>query len=132
MATVFTKRVIAYIIDFFVVSSIMWILSYFIFAVMAPSAVYSVYKYLIYIVPIFIYLYFVLCEMKFGATVGKAVMYLVVKSKNGADISLPQALVRNLSKIYWVPIIFDWLIGKFLKGDRFLNNITRTIVVTDK
>lgn len=99
---------------------------------MAPSAVYSVYKYLIYIVPIFIYLYFVLCEMKFGATVGKAVMYLVVKSKNGADISLPQALVRNLSKIYWVPIIFDWLIGKFLKGDRFLNNITRTIVVTDK
>ena len=132
MATVFTRRIIAYIIDFFVVSAVMWILSYFIFAIMTPSSVYSVYQFVPYIVPILIFAYFVVLELKFGATVGKSVMYLQVRSKNGARISLPQALVRNLTKIYWFPIIFDWLIGKLLKTDRLLNNITRTVVVGER
>ena len=72
MATVFTRRIIAYIIDFFVVSAVMWILSYFIFAIMTPSTVYSVYQFVPYIVPILIFAYFVVCEKIFGATVGKA------------------------------------------------------------
>ena len=131
MATVFTRRIIAYIIDFFVVSAIMWILSYFIFAVMTPNTVYSVYQYLPYVVPVFILLYFILCEKYFAATVGKSVMFLKVKSKNGSNISWPQAIVRNLTKIYWVPIIFDWLIGRFLNTDRILNNITQTVVIDD-
>lgn len=131
MATVFTRRIIAYVIDFFVVSAVMWILSYFIFAIMTPSTVYGVYQYLPYVVPILILVYFVFCEKSFGATVGKSVMYLKVKSQNGSDINWPQAIVRNLTKIYWVPIIFDWLIGKFLNTDRILNHITRTIVVND-
>ena len=132
MATVFTRRIIAYIIDFFVVSAVMWILSYFIFAIMTPSTVYSVYQFVPYSVPILIFAYIVVCEKTFGATVGKAVMYLQVRSKNGAWISWPQAIVRNLTKIYWFPIIFDWLIGKFLKTDRLLNNITRTVVVGER
>ena len=74
---------------------------------------------------------FVLCEKFFGATVGKSLMYLQVKSKNGADISWPQAIVRNLTKIYWFPIIFDWAIGKALNTDRILNNITKTIVIDE-
>ena len=131
MATVFTRRVIAYIIDFFVVSAIMWILSYFIFAVMTPSTVYSVYQYFPYFVPFLILIYFIFCEKNFGATIGKSVLYLKVKSQNGHDISWPQAIVRNLTKIYWVPIIFDWLIGRFLNTDRILNSITRTVVVSD-
>ncbi|MBR4447411.1 RDD family protein [Methanobrevibacter sp.] len=131
MATVFTRRVIAYVVDFFVVSAIMWILSYFIFAVMTPSTVHIVYQYLPYLVPILIMIYFVLCEKYFGATVGKSVMYIQVKSQNGSDLSWPQAVVRNLTKIYWVPIIFDWLIGRFLNTDRILGNITRTVVIND-
>ena len=56
-------------------------------------------------------------------------MSLEVKSKNGYDINWMQAIVRNLTKLYWFPIIFDWLIGKLLHSDRILNNITRTTVV---
>ena len=67
-----------------------------------------------------------------SATIGKSLMFLQVKSKNGADISWIQAIVRNLTKIYWFPIIFDWLIGKFLRSDRLFNTITRTIVVNDR
>jgi uncharacterized RDD family membrane protein YckC len=131
MATTFSKRIIAYLIDFFVISALMWIVSYFLFAILGPSNVYSVYQYLPYVVAVLVFVYFVVFEKVAGATLGKALMNLQVKSRNGANITWPQAIVRNLSKIYWFPVIFDWLIGRFLRTDRLLNNITRTVVVKD-
>lgn len=129
MATVFTRRVIAYVIDFLVVSAFMWILSFFFYGILGPKNVYQIYQVIPFLIPVLGLIYFVLCEKFAGASIGKAIMKLEVKSKNGANISWLQAIVRNLTKIYWVPIIFDWLIGRFLKTDRILNNITRTVVV---
>lgn len=126
---VFSKRVVAYILDFIILSAFMWVISYFIYGIIGAKNVYGVYQFLPYFVPIFIFVYFVLTEKLAGASMGKAIMGIEVKSKNGADISWLQAIVRNLTKIYWVPIIFDWLIGKFLRTDRLFNNITRTAVV---
>ena len=131
MVSVFSRRVIAYVIDFFVLSAFMWIVSYLLSLVVAPQNFYDVFSLLVFVVPVLIFVYFVLFEFIGGATIGKSVLYLQVRSKNGARISLPQAIVRNLTKIYWVPIIFDWLIGKILKGDRLFNNITRTVVVDE-
>lgn len=131
MASIFTRRIVAYILDFFVVSAVMWILSYIISLLINPIDTHSVYQYFSYIVPVLIFVYFVVTEKLYGASVGKALMYLQVRSKNGAMISWPQSIVRNLTKIYWFPIIFDWLIGKFLRTDRLFNNITRTVVVDD-
>lgn len=131
MASVFSRRIVAYIIDFFVVSAFMWIVSYFLYFIVNPYNSYMVYNYFPYVVPVLIFLYFVLCEKFAGATVGKSLMYLQVKSKNGMNISWPQAIVRNLTKIYWIPIIFDWAIGKILKTDRLFNNITKTIVIDE-
>lgn len=132
MATVFTRRVIAYVLDFIVISAFMWIVSFFVSLMVAPVDTYKVYNYFVYVVPVLIYVYFVLTEKFFGASIGKSLMFLEVRSKNGAKISWPQAIVRNLTKIYWIPIIFDWAIGKILKTDRILNNITRTIVINDR
>ena len=131
MATVFTRRVIAYVLDFFVVSAVMWIISYLLYLVISPNSIYSIYQIFPFLVPVLIVAYFAICEMKAGATVGKALMYLQVRSKNGGKITWSQAIVRNLTKIYWIPIIFDWLIGKILKTDRFLNNLTKTIVLDE-
>lgn len=75
--------------------------------------------------------YFVGCEKIHGATVGKALMYLQVRSYNGANINLAQAIVRNISKVFWVPIIFDWAIGRILGQDRILCYITKTVVVDE-
>ena len=127
--SVFSKRVIAYILDFIVVSALMWIVSYFIYMVVGASNVHMIYDYLPFFVAVVILLYFILCEKLAGASMGKAIMNLEVRSKNGAYISWPQAIVRNLTKIYWIPIIFDWAVGKILKTDRVLNNITRTVVI---
>ena len=131
MVSIFSRRVIAYVMDFFVVSAFMWIVAYLLSLVIAPFYTYTVYQYFPYVLPVLIMLYFILCEKANGATVGKALMYLQVRSKNGSYISWPQAIVRNISKIYWFPIIFDWAIGRALNTDRILNNITKTIVVDE-
>lgn len=130
MVSVFSRRVIAYIIDFFVVSAFMWIVTFLLNFALSKNA-YSVYQVLIYVVPILIFVYFVYCERTFGSTVGKSIMYLQVRSKNGARISWPQAIVRNITKIYWFPIIFDWAIGKIMNTDRLLNTITKTVVIDE-
>lgn len=117
--------------DFFVVSAFMWIISYLLSLVVAYNDFYSVYRVMIVVVPILIMVYFIFCEKTFGATVGKSLMMLQVKSKNGYDINWAQAIVRNLTKIYWFPILFDWLIGKILHKDRILNEITKTTVIED-
>ena len=132
MASVFSRRVVAYILDFFVVSAFMWIVSYLCYFLMNPYETFAVYQFFPIILPIIILLYFILLEKTKGATVGKALMYLEVRSRNGARINWAQAIVRNLSKVYWVPIIFDWAIGKLLKSNnRILGDITKTVVIDE-
>ena len=132
MVSVFSRRVVAYVMDFFVVSAFMWIISYLCYFLMNPYETYSVYQFFPIILPIIILLYFILLEKTKGATVGKALMYLEVRSRNGARINWAQAIVRNLSKVYWVPIIFDWAIGKLLKSNnRILGDITKTVVIDE-
>ena len=129
MASLFTRRVAAYIADFFVVSAFMWIVSFVLYMLANPYYINSLYSYFQYVVPVLVMVYFVVCEKYKGATVGKALLYLQVRSNNGEYVSWAQAIIRNLTKIYWFPIIFDWVIGKVLgKNDRILNSITKTRV----
>lgn len=129
MASLFTKRIAAYLADFFVVSAFMWIVFFVLYLLANPYSMNSLYSYFPYVVPVLIMVYFVVCEKYKGATVGKALLYLQVRSNNGEYVSWQQAIVRNLTKIYWFPIIFDWAIGKILgKNDRILNSITKTRV----
>ncbi|MBE6491223.1 MAG: RDD family protein [Methanobrevibacter sp.] len=129
MASVFSRRIIAYVLDFFVVSAFMWILSFLVSLVVNPVDLSSVYVSFPIIAPILGFIYFVLLEKANGATVGKALMYLEVRSRNGSNINWAQAIVRNLTKIYWVPVIFDWLIGRIMNTDRLFGNITKTVVI---
>ena len=132
MASLFTRRVIAYVIDFFVVSAFMWILAYLISIFLSPQNLNSVYHLFTFLAPILILVYFIVLEKSKGSTVGKSLMYLRVVSRNGYCISWIQAIVRNLTKIFWFPIIFDWAIGKLLtRKDRLLGIFTKTVVVNE-
>lgn len=132
MLSMFSRRVIAYIADFFVISAFMWIVSFLLYVLANPIGIYTIYSFFPYIIPILCIVYFTYCEKTKGATVGKALMYLRVVTYRGYNISWSQAFVRSLTKIYYVPIIFDWLIGKILKKDRILNVITKTVVVDER
>ena len=128
----FTRRIVAYILDFFVVSAFMWIVSDLLAIFFNPYNMYTVYSYFPYVVPVLILVYCSVLEKIKGATVGKALMFLRVVSRNGYPISWSQAIFRNLSKIFWVPIIFDWAIGRLLKyNDRVLGIFTKTVVANE-
>ena len=107
----------------------MWIISYLLSLIFNPVDIISVYGILPYLLPIIQLIYFIFLEKSKGATIGKSLMYLEVRSRNGANINWAQAIVRNLTKVYWVPIIFDWAIGRVMNTDRLFANITRTVVV---
>ena len=131
MASMFTRRFLAYLADFFVVSSFMWIISFLLYLVVNPYAMFTIYSYFPYVLPIITVLYFAWCEKEKGATVGKALLYLRVVTVLGTPISWPQAIVRNLTKIFWIPMVFDVAIGKYFKGDRILSRVTRTVVIDE-
>ena len=93
---------------------------------------YTTYSYFPYVVPVLILVYFIVLEKIKGATVGKALMFLRVVSRNGYPLSWPQAIIRNLTKVYWFPIIFDWAIGRILnRNDRLLGIFTKTVVANE-
>lgn len=135
----FLKRTIAYILDFFVVSAFMWIFSYFAYFFINYFNMFQIYHYFVFILPVLILLYFTILEKNLGATVGKRLMFIEVKSvvprrgKLGRDYSITyrQALIRSLSKIYWFPIIIDVILGQITGKTRLLDGITRTTVVEE-
>ena len=135
----FLKRVIAYILDFFVVSAFMWIISYFAYFFINYFNMFQIYHYFVFILPILILLYFTILEKNLGATVGKRLMFIEVKAvtprrgKLGRDYSITymQALIRSLSKIYWFPIIIDVILGKITGKTRLLDGIARTTVIEE-
>ena len=99
---------------------------------MNPYETYKVYVYFPYVAPVLGLLYFICCEKLKDATIGKALMYLQVRSRNGARINWAQAIVRNITKIFWIPIIFDWALGKLLRtNDRLFSAITKTVVMNE-
>lgn len=135
----FGKRVVAYILDFFVVSAFMWIISYFAYFLINYLNIFQIYHYFVFILPFLILLYFTILEKNLGATVGKRLMFIEVKSavprrgRLGRDYSITysQALIRSLSKIYWFPIIIDVILGRITGKTRLLDGITRTTVVEE-
>ncbi|SFL81022.1 RDD family protein [Methanobrevibacter olleyae] len=135
----FLKRVVAYILDFFVVSAFMWIISYFAYFFINYLNMFQIYHYFVFILPILILTYFTILEKNLGATVGKRLMFIEVKTtipkreRTGRDYSITysQGLIRSISKIYWFPIIFDVILGKFTGKTRLLDGITRTTVIEE-
>ena len=100
---------------------------------------FQIYHYFVFILPILILAYFTILEKNLGATVGKRLMFIEVKAsvprrgRLGRDYSITysQALIRSLSNIYWFPIIFDVILGRFTGKTRLLDGITRTTVVEE-
>ncbi len=56
-------------------------------------------------------LYFVAFEVVAGTSVGKRVMGLKVVASGGRAPNMMEALVRNVSKIYWLLLVLDVIVG---------------------
>jgi uncharacterized RDD family membrane protein YckC len=78
-------------------------------------------------------LYFTLFETYSGSTFGKRIMNLKTTSLDGQRPSLTSAFIRNVSKIYWILVLVDTLIGLASSGDprqKVTDRVAGTIVVS--
>jgi uncharacterized RDD family membrane protein YckC len=55
--------------------------------------------------------YFAVAESTSGTSFGKRIFSLRVVSKTGSTPTLAEAFVRNLSKIYWLLLLLDVIVG---------------------
>ena len=61
-------------------------------------------------------LYFAVLEVAWGATVGKKVLGMQVQMVSGGKVTFDKAFIRNISKIYWLFLLLDWIIGLATPG----------------
>jgi uncharacterized RDD family membrane protein YckC len=64
-----------------------------------------------------LFVYFFLAEGLYGRTIGKEIMGLRVERVDGKPLDFRSSLVRNISKIYWVLLLLDVLIGLGMHGE---------------
>jgi len=110
------RRVIAYVIDAVIVFLVLLIL---VAIAAVPLLVLSgpgvfgailggVFTFLLGVI---LFLYFVAFEVLAGASFGKRIMGLKVVASGGRAPNVVEALVRNVSKLYWLLLILDVVVG---------------------
>lgn len=125
------RRLGALIVDIIILTLFMWILSLIIFLITAGVGVFSALNYWIFIGALIIIAYFTYMEGKTSSTFGKRLLNLKVETEEG-NMDYRKAFIRNLSKILYLPLIIDVILG-FLFGDsndRILDKISGTYVVS--
>ena len=78
------------------------------------------------------WIYCAILESSSGATIGKRFMNLQVISVSGG-LDFHKTLIRNVSKIHFVILVLDVLLGLFTEGDprqRYLDKVAGTTVIT--
>lgn len=131
MAGIWGKRFLALIIDALIISLFLWVIIALIYPLISIANLYGLLGIWIPLAALLIIAYFTYFEGKYSMTPGKNAMKLKVIAEQGG-IDYRKACIRNLSKILWLPLIVDVIIG-FIIGspkERFLDRLAKTRVVS--
>ncbi len=124
------KRLVALIVDFLIITLILWVVVAVIYPVIALLNIFALFNIWVPLAAIVIVVYFTYFEGKYSTTPGKNIMKLKVMATKG-KMGYKKAFIRNLSKILWLPLIIDVIIG-FAMGkprERYLDRLAKTDVV---
>lgn len=126
------RRLVAAIIDGLIMGIIAWIISLIVaFPAILQGVPFTGAPELLGGFLFFLYAAFM--ESTRGTTIGKQIMNLKVTTTQGAMPSLDKALIRNISKIYWILLLVDILIGMATTGDphqKYSDRWARTTVTS--
>jgi uncharacterized RDD family membrane protein YckC len=110
------RRLVALIIDGIIIGVVVTVI--FVFAASSAflfgggfgvfGAIFGAFAVVVGILLIF---YFPLMESTSGATIGKKALGLRVVSKTGGNPTFVEAFIRNVSKIYWILLLLDVIVG---------------------
>ncbi len=120
------KRIVAYLIDFFLSSILVYIPIYFLGLAFFPHVA----LHFPAIAGAFQVFYSAVLEYNNRQTVGKMLLNLEVEGLRGG-MDLHEAFVRNLSKIHGLIILLDTIVGLATEGDprqRYLDRVVDTTV----
>lgn len=110
------QRFVAFIIDTVIVYAILAIITFAIAIPFLFTGAFGVAGFLFGGVFSFLWglifvLYFTVAESTSGASIGKRIFKLKVVTKTGSYPNFVEAFVRNVSKIYWLLLLLDVVIG---------------------
>ncbi len=78
-------------------------------------------------------LYSAFLDVTWGATIGKRVMGMEVQMLNGGKVEFGKAFIREITKIYWIFLLLDWIVAVVTPGpnrhQRYLDRVAGTTVV---
>jgi uncharacterized RDD family membrane protein YckC len=81
---------------------------------------------------VLLFLYCALLDTAIGGTVGKLILHLKAVPTSG-KMSFPQALMRDVSKIFVVFLLLDWIVGMAVDTNdprqKWTDQIARTSVI---
>jgi uncharacterized RDD family membrane protein YckC len=133
-------RLVALIIDSIILGIVAWILLTILFVpLLFSGALYSFWlgfgNFLIlpFVIGILEVLYFAFFEVSMGATIGKKILGLQVQTVSGGKVPFDKAFIRNISKIYPLFLLLDWIIAVVTPGpdqrQKYSDRIAGTTVV---
>ena len=129
----FIKRFEAFIIDAIVVTLLTALVNnllYVVFTLMKNALFLAYYPYVVLVIVTLAY--FTIYEAKTNKTIGKRIVHLYVSDKDGY-MTYAKAFVRNLTKVFWIPLIFDVILGVlFMCPSRLFDRLAKTNVYLDK
>jgi uncharacterized RDD family membrane protein YckC len=133
------KRLIALIIDYVIIGIAVWVIG---LLVSIPAFVIRAFTGIPSITPldsifsfipfgILAFFYFSISEVSMGETLGKYLLHLKVARVNGGRVTISQVFIRNISKIYWLLLLLDVVVGLAVEADykqKFSDKFAGTIV----
>ena len=124
----------AAIIYYFVIIPILWPSTYLFGVYVYGGAPWWGYLLLSFLLGILELLYFVLMDTSSGGTLGKRILGLQVQMVNGSKVAFDKAFIRNISKIYWLFLLIDWILAIAIAGhdqrQKYTDRIAGTTVVS--
>jgi len=128
-------RLIAYVIDSILIGIVAWIIVWGVTFALIYSfwfLGFAYYGIFLLIIGLLYMLYYTILDATWGGTIGKRIMGLEVQTQNGSKLTIGKSFVRNISKIFWLFLFLDWLIGIVSTGNKqqkFLDRAAGAFVV---
>lgn len=133
------RRLLAFVIDSVIVSAFIFVIAVIVsipYIIIGAITGLPAYLFNPFAFPFFTgicsLLYFAFSESIYGTTLGKRIMNLKTTTLDGQKPTLSMAFLRNATKIYWIAILIDTLVGLATVGDphqRATDRAAGTIVV---
>jgi uncharacterized RDD family membrane protein YckC len=134
-------RLVAFIIDSIIIGIVAGIIYFFVIVSLIFSGSlwfggWAFYLGLPFLLGLLELLYFMFMDASYGATLGKKVLGLQVQTVNGSKVTFDKAFIRNISKIFWLFLLIDWILGVATPGhdqrQKYTDRIAGTTVVSVK